>query len=230
MLLLSRTTPTPLKGSLAETTYLLRGRAEVVKWFNSPTKVFIANFLWLLATALQGHPHYPNLTSYDLLQNEVRGRETAKRLGLIVPMVTRVGAGYIIQEYIQAYVALDYYRGFPSEKRRVLLEYGRRLAKLHQGGFSKGDTRIQNLLVTREGRLVDVDYEMSGRLSEMRRSIDVYVFLHSLSAETGDHREAFFEGYGGRPKEPWPLALALLVGMPLFNIYYDLKTLLQARR
>ncbi len=219
-----------MKGSLAETTYLIRGRPEVVKWFTSPTKVFIANFLWLLASSLNGHPHLPHNTPQTLLQNEVSGREFARRLGLAVPAVTSIGDGYIIQEYVPSHNALDYYRGYPSERGRVLYEYGARLAKLHKAGLSKGDTRIQNLLITRAGKLVDVDYEMSGKLSEVRRCLDVYVFLHSLGAETFSHQDAFFDGYGARPKEPLPLAFALRLGMPSINLYYDLNASLHTRR
>ncbi len=219
----------PMKGSLAETTYLIQGKAEVVKWFNSPTKVFIANFFWLLASTLKGHPHLPHITNQALLHNEVSGRESAKRLGVDTPEVTGIGDGYILQEYVPAHNALDYFRGFPDERRRVLFEYARRLSRLHHAGLSKGDTRIQNLLITREGRLVDVDFEMSGRLDTLRQCLDVYVFLHSLSAETSTQRKAFFDGYGQMLREPWPLALVLRMAMPLFNIYYDLNTLLQSR-
>lgn len=219
-----------MKGSLAETTYLIGGKAEVVKWFTSPTKVFIANFFWLLASSLGGHPHLPHATAQTLLHNEVAGRESASRLGLAVPVVTSVGDGYILQEYVASYNALDYYRGFPAERERIMHEYARRLSKLHHAGFSKGDTRIQNLLITKSGLLVDVDYEMSGRLNDLRRSLDVYVFLHSLSAETSTQQRAFFDGYGEKPQEPWPLAVTLRLGMPLFNIYYDLTALLESRR
>ena len=219
-----------MKGSLAETTYLIRGRPEVVKWFTSPTKIFIANFLWLLASSLNGRPHLPHITPQILLQNEVTGRESATRLGLEVPAVTSVGDGYILQEYVPSHNALDYYRGHPAERERITREYGRRLAKLHKAGVSKGDTRIQNLLITKAGNLVDVDYEMSERLSRMRRCLDVYVFLHSISAETSTQQRAFFEGYGERPKEPWPLAFALFLGMPVINVYYDLNAALQPRR
>jgi tRNA A-37 threonylcarbamoyl transferase component Bud32 len=219
-----------MKGSLAETTYLIRGRPEVVKWFTSPTKVFIANFLWLLASSLNGHPHLPHNTPQTLLQNEVSGRESARRLGLSVPAVTSIGDGYILQEYIQAHNALDYCRGFPAERGRILYEYGRRLAKLHKAGLSKGDTRIQNLLITRAGKLVDVDYEMSGRLSSVRRCLDVYVFLHSLGTETPTQQKPFFDGYGEKPREPWPLDFTLRLGMPIINLYNDLKPLLQSRR
>jgi tRNA A-37 threonylcarbamoyl transferase component Bud32 len=219
-----------MKGSLAETTYLIRGRPEVVKWFTSPTKIFIANFLWLLASSLNGHPYLPRTTPQTLLQNEVSGRESAARLGLTVPAVTSVGDGYIIQEYVAAHNGLDYYRGYTAERGRILYEYGRRLAKLHNAGLSKGDTRIQNLLITRTGKLVDVDYEMSGRLSNVRRCLDVYVFLHSVSAETSTQQKPFFDGYGGKPVEPWPLGLTLRLGMPIINIYYDLSAALQPRK
>ncbi len=219
-----------MKGSLAETTYLLRGRPEVVKWFTSPTKIFIANFLWLLASSLNGHPHLPHITPQILLQNEVSGRASAARLGLSVPAVTSIGDGYILQDYVLAHNGLDYYRGFPAERRRILHEYAGRLAKLHSAGLSKGDTRIQNLLITRAGRLVDVDYEMSGRVNNLRRCLDVYVFLHSLSIETSTQQRDFFEGYGDRPREPWPLALVLRLGMPLLNIYYDFSAVLQSNR
>src|SRR5712692_4852092 len=219
-----------MKGSLAETTYLLRGKPEVVKWFTSPTKIFIANFLWLLASTLNGHPHLPHITPQTLLQNEVSGRESATRLGVTVPAITSIGDGYILQEYVPAHNALDYYRGYPAERGRILYEYGRRLAKLHEAGLSKGDTRIQNLLITTTGKLVDVDYEMSGRLSKVRRCLDVYVFLHSLGAETSTQQRAFFEGYGDRLREPWPLAIVLRMGMPIINVYYDLNATLHRMR
>lgn len=220
-----------MKGSLAETTYLIRGRPEVVKWFTSPTKVFIANFLWLLASSLNGHPQLLHNTSQTLLQNEVSGRASTARLGLTVPAITIIGDGYILQEYVPSHNALDYYRGYPAERGRILHEYGERLAKLHNAGLSKGDTRIQNLLITRaSGKLVDVDYEMSGKLSEVRRCLDVYVFLHSLCAETSTQQNAFFDGYGDRPQEPWPLAFALRLGMPVINLYYDLNGVLRAKR
>jgi len=78
---------------------------------------------------------------------------------------------------------------------------GRIAGRMHKAGLIHGDLTTSNIIVTRDSRLVLIDFGLSSKSRRLEdRGIDVHVLLRSLEStvpEAAEHAyKSFLEGYG----------------------------------
>ena len=113
----------------------------------------------------------------------------------------------LITEYKEGVRLSDYIVAGGAEAVDAVRRYAEALARLHSQGCTLGDTKPQNAIVLRDGRIAIVDLEQWGRGS---RAWDAALALHYMfklrlrPRMLEDVVRAFIEGYlegGGRPED-----------------------------
>ena len=136
---------------------------------------------------------------------EARSLMDAREAGVPVPAVLLVEPedALLIMEHVEGISLreqLGTIRG--AEMSRIFRVLGRIAARLHRAGLIHGDFTTSNVLVTKSGKPVLIDFGLSTRSQRLEdMGVDVHVLLRSIESTipeaAGEAYKAFLEGYRG---------------------------------
>jgi tRNA A-37 threonylcarbamoyl transferase component Bud32 len=92
------------------------------------------------------------------------------------PLLLDWGGGRLVMEYIDGRSLSDYIGNFDIDKLGwYFYRYGNILAKIHKKGYTLGDTKIQNILVS-NGELYLIDVEQWSTKKDFVWDISLFIF------------------------------------------------------
>jgi TP53 regulating kinase-like protein len=127
----------------------------------------------------------------------------AKKVGVPTPTIFLVDKknATIVMEYIDGIqVKKLLHKVSESEKRRLCVEIGRLIGRLHKTGIVHGDLTTSNMIQDADGKIFFVDFGLGGKTGELEaKGVDLHLMKRALqSTHFGFAEECFedvIEGY-----------------------------------
>ena len=120
----------------------------------------------------------------------------AKEAGVPTPTVFMVDVveANIIMEFIDGKQVKQVLDSLSSEEKRSLCRYiGELIGRLHSHGILHGDLTTSNMILTPEGRVVFVDFGLSGLSTELEaRGVDLHLMKRAFQSTHYKHAEESF--------------------------------------
>lgn len=146
------------------------------------------------------HPQLDAKLTVSRLKQEVRGMMRARKQGVHTPVLYQVdhATACIYMERIEGHsVKTLLHQGSlaDAELDRLLVEVGRTIARLHDGGLVHGDLTTSNMMLRQaDGQLVLIDFGLScnSTLPE-DKGVDLYVLERAFASAHAETGAAMFE-------------------------------------
>lgn len=131
----------------------------------------------------------------------------ARRAGVPVPIIYDV-------DIKECTITMEFVRGerikellsksSEEEKRRICIEIGRNIAKLHDRGIIHGDLTTSNMIFS-EGKVYFIDFGLGSFSEEIEdRGVDLHLLMEAFKSAHSEHEYLFkyvLEGYRKECKE-----------------------------
>ncbi len=181
-------------------------------------KIFLSEYLGRRAIIKRRVPKKYRIPEVDFeirkerTVHEARIMKRVRELGIPTPIIYDV-------DKAECEIVMEYIEGTPLKElilrgeRKHLLLLGKQVGRMHKNGIIHGDLTPLNVILSKDSRLVMIDFGLS-EISEddIMRAIDLRVLKESLKSLRDDYEkmfEKFLEGYK-EEFEGWPSVIEKL--------------------
>ncbi len=120
----------------------------------------------------------------------------AKEAGVPTPIIFLIDLSNatIVMEYIEGKQIKHVLGNLSSEKRENLCQnIGKHIGRLHNNGIVHGDLTTSNMILTPEGKIVFIDFGLSGQSWEIEdRGVDLHLMKRSIASTHFMHLDECF--------------------------------------
>ena len=103
----------------------------------------------------------------------------------------------IVMEFIEGVVVRDFLESAgKGERKNIMLEIGKKVAKMHDLDVAHADLTTSNLIVDRDGVVKIIDFGLGFVSKKIEdKAVDVHLFKHALESKHYVHSEELFEWF-----------------------------------